>query len=74
VLVIEAGQELTPNLILGARNLHRVELLLSNEVHAYDVLKAERVVVSQAALEALQGTLKKTISKRKHAQETAEVA
>ena len=74
VLIVEAGQELTPNLILGARNLERVDLLLASEVHAYDVLKAERVVISQAALEALQTALRKAVSKRKQAELQAEVA
>ena len=65
VLLVEAGTELTPNLILGARNLDRVELLLSTELHPYDVLKAERTIVSRAAIEVLQELLKKSISKRR---------
>ncbi len=66
VLLVESGQELTPNLVLGARNLDQVELLLSTEVHPYDVLRAERTIVSKAAIELLQEQLKKSVSKRKH--------
>ncbi len=74
VLLVEAGQELTPNLILGARNLDRVELLLSTEVHPYDVLRAERTIVSKAAIQLLEEQLKKSVSKRKLEARKAEVA
>ncbi len=65
VLLVESANELVPNTILGARNLDRVELLLSTEVHAYDVLKHDRAVFSRSALETLQESLKKTVSKRR---------
>ncbi len=67
VLLVESTQDLAPNTILGARNLDRVELLLSTEVHAYDVLKHDRAVFSRSALETLQESLKKTVSKRRKA-------
>ncbi len=67
VLLVESSQELAPNTILGARNLDRVELLLSTEVHAYDVLRNDRAVFSRSALETLQESLKKTVSKRRAA-------
>src|SRR5665213_2215253 len=35
-LLVESGATLSKNLILGARNLHGVELILGNEVHPYD--------------------------------------
>ncbi len=65
VLLVESSQELAPNTILGARNLDRVALLLSTEVHAYDVLRHDRAVFSRSALETLQDSLKKTVSKRR---------
>ena len=65
VLLVESSQELAANTILGARNLARVELLLSTEVHAYDILRNDRMIVSRAALETLQESLKKTVSKRR---------
>ena len=68
VLIVESSQELAPNTILGARNLDRVELLLSTEVHPYDVLRHDRAIFSKSALETLQESLKKSVSKRKLAQ------
>ncbi len=65
VLLVESGQALAPNTILGARNLDKVELLLSTEVHAYDLLRHDRAVFSRSAIETLQDSLKKTVSKRR---------
>ena len=41
--------------------------MLSSEVHPYDLLRYEHAVFSQDAIEALQETLKKYVSKRKQA-------
>jgi large subunit ribosomal protein L4 len=71
-LLVEGGQEPGRALLLGARNLDRVELMLSKEVHPYDLLRYERAIFSRAAIEQLQETLKKTVSRRKLA--GAEVA
>ena len=68
VLLVESSAELAPNTILGARNLDQVELLLSTEVHPYDVLRHDRAIFSKSALETLQESLKKSVSKRKLAQ------
>ena len=57
----EAGR----TVVLGSRNLHRVELMESQEVHPYDLLRYERAIFSRAAIEQLQESLKKTVSKRK---------
>jgi large subunit ribosomal protein L4 len=65
VLMVESGKELSPNVVLGARNLKNVELVLNNEVHPYDLLRYERAIFSRAAIETLQESLKKTVSKRK---------
>jgi large subunit ribosomal protein L4 len=43
-----------------------VELVLSSEVHPYDLLKYEHAIFSKAAFETLQETLKKSVSKRSH--------
>ncbi len=72
-LLVESGSELSRALLLGARNLDGVELVLGNEVHPYDLLRYERAIFSTAAIEQLQATLKKSVSKRRHA-EKAEVA
>jgi large subunit ribosomal protein L4 len=74
VLLVEHGDRLNRNLLLGARNLADVELLLNNEVHAYDLLRSDRAIFSRAAIEALQETLKKTVSRRRLAASQAEVA
>ena len=66
----EAGR----TVVLGSRNLHRVELMESQEVHPYDLLKYEHAVFSKAAFETLQETLKKSVSKRKHAAAEKEAA
>ena len=60
----EAGR----TLVLGSRNLDRVELMESQEVHPYDLLRYERAIFSRAAIEQLQASLKKTVSKRKRAE------
>jgi len=72
-LLVESGNALGRNLILGARNLGNVELVLSTEVHPYDLLRFERAIFSRGAIEQLQETLKKTVSRRKQAA-AAEVA
>jgi large subunit ribosomal protein L4 len=72
--LIENGKEVSQALILGSRNLAGVELMLNNEVHPYDLLRYERAIFSRPAIESLQESLKKTVSKRKMASEKAEVA
>jgi large subunit ribosomal protein L4 len=71
-LLVESGAEVTPSLLLGSRNLDRVELLLTQEVHAYDLLRYERAIFSRAAIEQLQEALKKTVSRRRLAASESE--
>jgi len=73
-LIVESSQQLTEKLYLSSRNLDGVELVLSSEVHPYDLLRYEHAIFSKAALEALQETLKKSVSKRKHAAAEKEAA
>ena len=71
-LLVETSQQLSEKLYLGSRNLAGVELVLSSEVHPYDLLRYEHAIFSRAAIETLQEMLKKSVSKRKHAdKETA---
>jgi large subunit ribosomal protein L4 len=65
-LLVESSQQLHENLYLGSRNLQGVELVLSSEVHPYDLLKYEHAIFSKAAFETLTETLKKAVSKRSH--------
>jgi large subunit ribosomal protein L4 len=73
-LLVESSQKLEVNLYLGSRNLQGVELVLSSEVHPYDLLRYEHAVFSKDALEAIQDTLKKSLSKRQHAASAAAAA
>jgi large subunit ribosomal protein L4 len=71
-LLVESSQKLDEKLYLGSRNLQGVELVLSSEVHPYDLLRYEHAIFSVDAIYALQETLKKAVSKRQHAANTAE--
>jgi large subunit ribosomal protein L4 len=73
-LLVEASRKLDEKLYLGSRNLANVELVLSSEVHPYDLLRYEHAVFSKDAIEALQETLKKFVSKRGQAAAEKEVA
>jgi large subunit ribosomal protein L4 len=64
-LLVESSQQLSEKLYLGSRNLAGVELVLSSEVHPYDLLKYEHAVFSKTAFEALAETLKKNTAKHK---------
>ena len=70
-LLVESSQQLNETVYLGTRNLAGVELVLSSEVHPYDLLRYEHAIFSKAALEALQETLVKNLPKR-HAHAAAE--
>jgi large subunit ribosomal protein L4 len=70
-LLVETSQQLSEKLYLGSRNLQGVELVLSSEVHPYDLLKYENAIFSKAAFETLTETLKKAVSKRQHAEKEA---
>ncbi|HET7349141.1 MAG TPA: 50S ribosomal protein L4 [Acidobacteriaceae bacterium] len=67
-LLVENGQALGKNLLLGSRNLKGVELMLNNEVHPYDLLRYERVIFSRPAIEKLQESLKKSVPKGRKVQ------
>jgi len=66
-LLVETSRKLDEKLYLGSRNLDGVELVLSSEVHPYDLLRYEHAVFSKDAIEALQETLKKFVPKRSKA-------
>src|SRR5277367_2900386 len=73
-LLVESSRKLDEKLYLGSRNLAGVELVLSSEVHPYDLLRYEHAVFSKDAIEALQETLKKFVSKRSKVAAQKEVA
>ncbi len=89
VLLVEDGKADNRNLELSSRNIDGLELVKGNEVHPYHLLRYDRVIFSQPAIEKLQASLQKTVSKRqrgtaepelekkaprKRARKTAEVA
>jgi large subunit ribosomal protein L4 len=71
VLVVEAAKHENRNLELSARNIDGLELVRGNDVHPYHLLRYDRVIFSQPAIEKLQVSLKNSVSKRKrkHAEE-----
>jgi large subunit ribosomal protein L4 len=64
-LLVEAGNHENTNLELSARNIKGVEMLYGPEVHPYHLLRYDRAVFTQAALEKLQNSLKASAPKRK---------
>ena len=74
VLIVEVPKHENKNLELSARNIHGLELLLSNEVHPYHLLRYDRVIFSHPAIEKLQISLKKSASKRQHKPDEDEAA
>ena len=65
--VVVDGNRDNHNLELSTRNLDGVELVHSSDVHPYHLLRYDRAVFARPALEKLQESLKKTVSKRKKA-------
>jgi large subunit ribosomal protein L4 len=66
--VLVDGNAENRNFELSARNLDGVEVVSGNEVHPYHLLRYDRAVFTRPALEKLQESLKKTVSKRRKAE------
>jgi large subunit ribosomal protein L4 len=62
-LVVEAAKVENRNLELSSRNLEGVELVRGNEVHPYHLLRYQRAIFSQPALEKLQNSLVASLPK-----------
>ena len=67
VLVVEVSKQANRNLDLSARNIDGLELVNSNEVHPYHLLRHDTVIFSHPAIEKLQLSLKNSVSKRQKA-------
>jgi large subunit ribosomal protein L4 len=63
-LLVEAAKAENRNLELSSRNLEGVELVRGNEVHPYHLLRYQRAIFSQPALEKLQSSLLAALPKR----------
>jgi large subunit ribosomal protein L4 len=72
VLVVEVANHGNRNLELSSRNIQGLELVASNEVHPYHLLRHDCAIFSQPAIEKLQISLKKSASKRQHKPEAGE--
>jgi large subunit ribosomal protein L4 len=65
-LLVEVANHGNHNLHLSSRNLAGIELISSSEVHPYHLLRYDRAIFSQPAIEKLQVSLTKLSSKREH--------
>src|SRR5215813_11000472 len=63
-LLVEVANHGNRNLVLSSRNLEGVELVTSQEVHPYHLLRYDRVIFSQPAIEKLEAALKNSVSRR----------
>jgi large subunit ribosomal protein L4 len=63
-LLVEVANHGNRNLILSSRNLEGVELVASSEVHPYHLLRYDRAIFSQPAIEKLQASLKHSALRR----------
>jgi len=72
VLLVEVPNHGNRNLELSSRNLAGSELVLSNEVHPYHLLRYDQVIFTQLAIEKLQVSLKNSASKRQHKRSSRE--
>jgi large subunit ribosomal protein L4 len=63
-LVVEVANHGNRNLELSSRNIEGLELVASNEVHPYHLLRYDSAIFSQPAIEKLQVSLKKSASRR----------
>jgi len=64
VLIVETPKKENRNLELSARNIDGLELVRGNEVHPYHLLRYDRVIFSQPAIEKLQVTLQNSVPKK----------
>ena len=65
VLIVEAAKHENRNLELSARNIEGIEIVRGNEVHPYHLLRHERVIFAQPAIEKLQVSLGNSVSKKR---------
>ncbi len=71
-LLVEVANHGNRNLALSSRNLKGIELVVSSEVHPYHLLRYDRVIFSQPAIEKLQVSLKKSLPKHPRRDEEVE--
>jgi len=63
-LLVESANNGNRNLELSSRNLDGIELVPANQVHPYHLLRYDRAIFTQPAIEKLQLSLQNSVSKR----------
>src|SRR6266568_1119649 len=71
-LLVEVPMHGNRNLELSSRNLAGVELVSGSDVHLYHLLRYDRAIFSQPAIEKLQVSLKGSVSKRQRSASAGE--
>jgi large subunit ribosomal protein L4 len=71
-VLIEEPRHENRNLELSSRNIEGIELIRGNEVHPYHLLRYDRAIFSQPAIEKLQSSLQNSISRRQREAAEAE--
>jgi large subunit ribosomal protein L4 len=71
-LLVEVPKHGNRNLELSSRNIAGTELVESNVVHPYHLLRYDHVIFTQPAIEKLQVSLTKSASRREHKPESGE--
>ncbi len=69
-LLVEAAKNGNRNLELSSRNLDGVELVRSNAVHPYHLLRYDWAIFTQPVLEKMQVSLKNSVPKRQRKAES----
>ena len=71
-LLVDSSNVENKNLVLSSRNIDGLELVRGNEVHPYHLMRHKHIIFAQPALEKLQDSLRKTSSRRDHAEAAPE--
>jgi len=71
-LLVEAAKNGNRNLELSSRNIDGVELVRSNKVHPYHLLRYDWAIFTQPVLEKMQASLKNSVPKRQRKSASAE--
>jgi large subunit ribosomal protein L4 len=71
-LLVEVPKHGNRNLELSSRNIAGTELVESNVVHPYHLLRYDHVIFTQPAIEKLQVSLTKSSTRREHKPEAGE--
>ena len=71
-LLVEAAKNGNRNLELSSRNIDGIELVRSNDVHPYHLMRYDWAIFTQPVLEKMQASLKNSVPKRQRKADSAE--